>query len=87
MPGTHSADTSPAARRRQLDGYRSMAPADRLRLADAMSREVQELARAGIRRRHPDRSDEEQAAALEDLVLGRDFASEVRGRRQPAGRP
>jgi hypothetical protein len=44
-------DTSAAARERQLDLYRAMTPEDRLRLADDMSTEVRELARAGIRAR------------------------------------
>ena len=45
------ADTSPEAHRRQIEAYRSMTPGQRLRLADEMSAEVQQLAEAGRARR------------------------------------
>ena len=50
------ADTSPETHRRQVERYRSMTPAERLRLADEMSTEVQQLADAGRahRERVPD---------------------------------
>lgn len=41
------ANTSLETYRRQVEAYRSMTPAERLRLADEMSTEVQQLADAG----------------------------------------
>lgn len=64
-------DTSNEAYRRQIDALRAIAPADRLRIADAMSSEVRALAEAGIRRRHPEASPAEVAERLADLLLGR----------------
>jgi hypothetical protein len=61
-------DTSVDAHRRQMDAYRSMAPAERLRLAAELSAEVRTLAEAGIRRRHPDWSAEERAAELARIL-------------------
>ena len=70
-------DTSRAADRRQLEAFRDMTPAARLRLAEVMSTEVRALARAGIRARHPEYSTEEVEAVLAELLLGRTLASGV----------
>lgn len=61
-------DTSIDAYRRQLDAYRSMGPAERLRLAAEMSAEVRAIAESGIRRRHPDWSPEARAAELARIL-------------------
>jgi hypothetical protein len=61
-------DTSIDAHRRQLDAYRSMEPAERLRLAAQMSAEVRALAESGIRRRHPDWSPDARAAELARIL-------------------
>jgi hypothetical protein len=71
-------DTSRAARQRQREAIRSMAPAERLRLADSMSTEVRALAEAGIRRRRPGASADEVADELAALMLGRELASDAR---------
>ena len=47
-------DTSSDMRARQIALYRAMTPEDRIRLADEMSTDVRELARAGIRARMPE---------------------------------
>jgi hypothetical protein len=79
-------DTSIEARARQLEAYRAMRPADRLRLADQMSAEVRSLARSGIRARlGGDSSEEDVDAALARILLGADGAAALRAR-HPAGR-
>jgi hypothetical protein len=60
-------DTTPAAERIQLDAIRSMAPAERIRLAFDLSESVRRVALAGLRARHPDRTDLE----LVEMLLGR----------------
>ena len=67
-----SHDTSVEARRRQLDAYRSMAPAERLRLAAELSADVRALTESGIRQRHPYWSAEERAAELARILDRRD---------------
>ena len=78
---TRPLDTSGAAFELQVEAYRAMSPEHRLRLAESMSLDVRSLAAAGIRRRHPDYSAEDVAAALADLLIG----SELEGteRRRP----
>jgi hypothetical protein len=61
-------DTSVDAYHRQMDAYRSMTPAERLRLAAEMSADIRALAEAGIRRRHPDWSADESAAELARIL-------------------
>ena len=68
-------DTTPDAHRRQLDGFRSMDPATRVRLAWAMSEEARAVSAAGIRARHPEYSDDEVRLALARLVLGAELAA------------
>ena len=51
-----------------MDAYRSMTPAERLRLAAEMSADIRALAEAGIRRRHPDWSADESAAELARIL-------------------
>jgi len=62
-------DTSIDAYRRQVDAYRSMTPAERLRLAAEMSADVRALAESGIRRRHPDWSPDARAAELARILV------------------
>ncbi len=63
-------DTSADAARRQTAAYRAMSPSDRVRIAATMSDEVRVITAAGIRRRHPEWSDEQCAAELARIVLG-----------------
>ena len=74
-------DTSLDAWDRQLAALRAMTPADRLQLADDMSQAVKGLVEAGIRRRQPDLSDEDRAAAIAGIVLGRELAENLPRRR------
>ncbi len=64
------ADTSPAVHRAQIQTYRRMLPAERMAIALAMSDDVQALAGAGIRRRHPEYDDDTVRIALWRLRLG-----------------
>jgi hypothetical protein len=78
-------DTSMEAHGRQLEAYRAMRPADRLRLADQMSAEVRALTRSGIRERLVgDASEEDVDAALARILLEADVAAALRAR-HPAG--
>lgn len=61
-------DTSIDAYRRQLDDYRSMEPAERLRLAVEMSSDIRALTESGIRRRHPDWSQDARAEELARIL-------------------
>jgi len=62
-------DTSADAHSRQLEAYRTMTPAERLRLAAELSAGVRALTESGIRQRHPDWSADEQAAELVRILV------------------
>lgn len=79
-------DTSPAARRRQIQAIRAIPPAERLRIADELSAGVRALAEAGIRKRHPGASPETIAQLLAERVLGRELAVRARNARLVATR-
>jgi hypothetical protein len=76
-------DTHPAVKALLIEGYRRMSPAQKLERVRALTRAVQELALADIRRRHPDADEREQALRLAsrwiepDLML-RAFGWDVR---------
>ena len=53
---TQSPDTSVEAERILVQRYQTMSSADKLRVFRQLSRASQELALAGLRRRHPDAS-------------------------------
>jgi hypothetical protein len=63
-------DTTPDADEAQFAAYRRLGPAGRLAAAFSLSAKTRQLATAGIRRRHPDYSDEDVALALARLVFG-----------------
>ena len=63
-------DTSPDSHEAQLRAYRRLGSAGRARVAAKLSTDTRELARAGIRARHPEYRDEEVENALRRLVLG-----------------
>ena len=66
-----SADTSPEIERSQIQAWRRMSALDKARLVDVLSRQVQALALAGIRRRHPLASERECFLRLAASKLGR----------------
>ena len=68
--GLLSADTSPAMEQLQIDFWRRMTPLDKARAVTQLTRATQELARAGIRQRHPHASEQECRLRLAVLKLG-----------------
>jgi hypothetical protein len=65
-----SLDTSEQADAVQLAAYRRLGGAGRVAIAFRLTALVRETAVAGIRRRHPDYSNEQAARAFRRLVLG-----------------
>jgi hypothetical protein len=57
-------DTHPTVEALLVEGYRKMSPSQKLDRVRALTRAVQELALADIRRRHPDADAQEQALRL-----------------------
>jgi len=73
-PTPLSLDTSPEIERMQIDGWRRMSPAEKAAIVSGLTQAVYDLARAGIRLRHPDASPREQFLRLALLTLGPDLA-------------
>jgi hypothetical protein len=76
-------DTDPAIKALLIEGYRRMSPSQKMERVRALTRAVQELALADIRRRHPDADDRERALRLasrwiEPDLMVRAFAWDVR---------
>ena len=65
-------DTHPAARRVIVEGYRRMSPAEKIRCVDEMTKTVQQMALARIRRQYPNSSKREQQLRLASLWLDRE---------------
>lgn len=71
-------DTSRDAWARLVAGLRAMTPQDRMALATTMSDEIRQLARDGLRSRHPDWSLAQLETAFDDLILGDSIARDRR---------
>ncbi len=67
-----SADTTAAVEGRQVEAWRRLTPADRLRLVSDTTRAVTGLALAGIRHRYPQAADRECFLRLAAIRLGVD---------------
>lgn len=65
-------DTSPAIREKLIRGYRDMSPQEKLKRVDEMTKAVQQLALARIRKQHGDISEREQQLRLASLWLDRE---------------
>lgn len=65
-----SRDTTSESHEAQLQAYRRLGSAGRANIAARLSADTRELARGGIRARHPDYTDEEVERALRRLWLG-----------------
>lgn len=65
-------DTSEPAARLHEEAYRALDSADRLRIALDLSDLTHSLAIAGIRRRHPECTDEDARRRLAVLLYGSD---------------
>jgi hypothetical protein len=66
-------DTSPEAYWIHREALRQLGTAGRLRLAFDISEQMWRTAKAGIRRRHPDYSDEKVQLALVRMRLGEEL--------------
>jgi hypothetical protein len=78
-------DTSPEARRVQLEALRRLSGSERVAMAFEMSESARALTEAGIRDRHPDWSDEQVHTELMVRMLGRRLASKVSRTRPVSG--
>jgi hypothetical protein len=67
-------DTTAAAERIQVELWAAMSPIEKFCLVSAISRNVQELSLAGIRRRHPDATNDELRFHLAVAKLGDELA-------------
>lgn len=64
----HARDTSPEAAAVQYEGYRRIGPAGRFAAAAELTNVVRELARSGIRMRHPEYTAEEISREFVSIV-------------------
>jgi hypothetical protein len=64
-------DTARVIAARQIEGLRKMTPAQKLAIAGALSRNVRQLALAGIRLRHPGISEHEAKLRLAAMSVDR----------------
>lgn len=69
---TQSRDTDPAIEERQIEAWRAMTPAEKLRIVSELVRATEELALAGVRLRHPNALAREVALRLAALRLDRE---------------
>ena len=63
-------DTSPRTAQVRSQLFRALSPAQKSAMVEEMSEEARELARIGIRRRHPEYSVPDVEHALHRLLLG-----------------
>ena len=75
-------DTHPTVEALLIEGYRRMSPAEKLERVRALTRAVQELALADVRRRHPNADEREQALRvasrwIEPELMSRAFGWDV----------
>jgi len=64
MKIVHARDTSPEAAAIQEEAYRRIGPSGRFNIAADLSNVVRDLARAGIRLRHPEYTSEQVSKEL-----------------------
>ena len=77
MMKTQSSDTHPAAEAVQINLLRKAGTAKRLSIAFSLSESVCRLALDGIRRAHPEASDEEALHIFAEVHYGRTLAEKV----------
>jgi hypothetical protein len=63
-------DSSASTAQMRAEIFRRMTPAEKAAIVEQMSEEARELARVGIRLRHPDYSSNEVEHALHRLLVG-----------------
>jgi hypothetical protein len=76
---TQSRDTSTEIERRQIETWRTMSAAQKLAMVSQLTLAAEELARAGIRERHPSATEREIELRLGALRLDRDTMIRVFG--------
>jgi hypothetical protein len=64
-------DSAPEIEERQIEAWRAMTPAAKLRLVSELVRATEELALVGVRLRHPSVSEREERLRLAALRLDR----------------
>lgn len=69
---TQSPDTDPAVEERQIEAWRRMTPAEKLRIVSELVRASEELALAGLKLRHPTAAGRELDLRLAALRLDRE---------------
>ena len=72
MSRTRLSDTSPAMHKLIVEGYRKMPPHEKLMRVDEMTKAVQQLALARIRRQYKGISEREERLRLASLWLDRE---------------
>jgi hypothetical protein len=72
MPDTRLSDTSPAIHQIIVEGYRRMPPHEKLIQVNEMTKAVQQLALARIRKQHKNISEQEESFRLASLWLDRE---------------
>lgn len=70
-------DTDPRAHHAQVEALRRLGPAGRIAQAFEMSELAREMSKAGIKKRHPEYSDEDAVRALVWLLYGEDLARKI----------
>lgn len=78
-PRTQARDTAPAVEAVQIEAWRRMQPWQKLRLVDELVRATDELARIGIRERHPHANAREIELRLAALRLDRETMLAISG--------
>jgi hypothetical protein len=73
-PRPLSLDTPLEVERLQIEGWRRMSPADKAAMVTALTAAVIEMAKAGIRQRHPDESSEVHRMRLAEILHGPELA-------------
>jgi hypothetical protein len=75
--GPRTADTDAESDRYQIARWRTLSPAEKLRVVSELNAAVDTMALAGIQLRHPGASPREQFLRLACLKLGRDLARQA----------
>jgi hypothetical protein len=73
-------DTSSQANERYFEALRRLSPEQRLQVGAQLTEAVRTLTEAGVRSRHPEYTPEQVAAAMADILLGRELAAKSRRR-------
>ncbi|MGH8259583.1 MAG: hypothetical protein ACREUG_07825, partial [Steroidobacteraceae bacterium] len=77
QPGILARDTSAEIERRQIERWRRMTPAEKLEQVEMLRETALELARIGIRLRHPGAGEREVFLRLMERTLGPVLARRV----------